>query len=300
MPEGQAQIPESSRIKLVVFGLGYSGTALAEHAVALGLCVTVVSRKSQVLPPQSAKIVAFEAAAEALSEATHIVSTAAPTVDGDPVLARWHAAISQCGAKWFGYLSSTSVYGDRDGDWVDETTQPRPTSQRGVKRVAAETAWCETGQDLAVDIFRLAGIYGPGRSAFDDLQRGHGRRISKPGHLFGRIHRDDIAGAILAAACQDAGPGRRIFNLSDDEPASQADVLEEAAHLLGCEVPPLIPFAEIASGMTEMALSFWADNRRVSSVQTQRQLNRRWLYPTYRQGLRAVHARADKSPKAPG
>ena len=142
----------------------------------------------------------------------------------------------------------------------------------------------------ALDLFRVAGIYGPGRSAFDDLRAGQARRMDKPGHLFGRIHRDDIAGAVLAAAQRHDAGAVRVLNLSDDEPASSADVVAEAARLLDMPPPPLVPFEVAEPGLSEMARSFWAENRRVSSGATQAALGLRWRYPTYREGLRAVLA----------
>jgi nucleoside-diphosphate-sugar epimerase len=167
---------------------------------------------------------------------------------------------------------------------------PRRACARGQRRVAAEQAWCAAARGRAVDLFRLAGIYGPGRSVFDDLLAGRARRVAKPGHAFGRIHRDDIAGAVLAAAGQEPAPGVRVFNLTDDEPAESAEVIAEAARLLGLPPLPLIPFDVAAPGMSPMARSFWADNRKVASRVTQQMLGRAWRYPTYREGLRAILA----------
>ena len=273
---------------LIVFGLGYSGTALADLASQAGLMVTVASRQPDAAVPQGVGLVGFDTAGTALATATHLVATAAPGEHGDPVLHRWRAAIAQAPLRWLGYLSTTGVYGNRDGGWVDEQTPPAPNSDRSGRRLAAEMAWSVAREGRALDIFRLAGIYGPGRSAIDDLRRGEARRVSKPGHLFGRIHRDDIAGAVLAAILQDVPPGVRVFNLSDDEPAANADVVAEAARLLGIEPPPLAPFAEAIKTMSPMARSFWADDRKVASAVTQQVLGRRWLYPSYREGLRAI------------
>ena len=149
------------------------------------------------------------------------------------MLARYAGAIAAAPhLRWIGYLSSTVVYGDRDGGWVDEDSLPAPSQERGRRRLAAETSWEAFACNRAVDVFRLAGIYGPGRSAFDDLRSGRARRIVKPGHAFGRIHRDDIAAAVLAAMRQDRAAGRRVLNLADDVPAESAAVIAEAAHLL--------------------------------------------------------------------
>ena len=274
--------------RLIIFGLGYSGIALAEQAVKAGVSVTIISRNPNATPPLGATLVAFDSADTALEQATHLVATAAPNEQGDPVLARWSSALTRAPLRWIGYLSTTGVYGNRDGGWVDETSIPAPNSERAKRRLIAEQAWSTAGEGRAVDLFRLAGIYGPGRSAIEDLRTGRARRVSKPGHLFGRIHRDDIAGALLAAIQQTVPPGTRIFNLADDEPASNVDVVAEAARLLGVEPPPVTPFDKAAGTMSPMALSFWADDRKVSSVATQQILSRRWLYPTYREGLRAI------------
>lgn len=266
---------------LLVFGLGYSGLAIARAALQLGWRVTATSRTPGVAPPGIALIPTADAG-PALATATHLVATAPPGDDGDPILALYGHAFSNL--RWAGYLSTTGVYGDRAGAWVDETTAPAPTSPRAHRRLAAEQAW-RAAIPASLDIFRLAGIYGPGRSPFADLRAGHARRIAKPGHLFGRIHRDDIAGAVLAAARR---PGNRILNLSDDEPASSADVTAEAARLLGLPPPPAIPYA--AATLSPMAQSFWSENRRVRSTLTQQWLARPWTYPTYREGLRATLA----------
>ncbi len=275
---------------LILFGLGYTGTAIAARAAALGWRVTATSRDpSGRTAPPGVDLVNFTEAATPLADATHVLQTAAPDEQGDPALVRYGAAISAGPRlRWAGYLSTTGVYGDRDGDWVDEDTPVAPTMPRAQRRVAAETAWVAALPGRPVDLFRVAGIYGPGRSAFDDLRSGQARRVLKPGHLFGRIHRDDIAAAVLAAMQQTRAPGPRVLNLADDEPAASADVTAEAARLLGMTPPPLVSFAEAVGGMSAMGRSFWNENRRVRSGKTQAQLGLRWRYPTYREGLRAI------------
>ncbi len=275
---------------LIVLGLGYTGTAIAAGAAGLGWRVTATSRDpSRLTPPPGVNLIEFSEAASALREATHLVQTAAPDEHGDPALARYDAGIAAAPAlQWAGYLSTTGVYGDRDGGWVDEDTPVAPTVARAQRRVAAEQAWVAALPGCAVDLFRVAGIYGPGRSAFDDLRSGQARRVLKPGHLFGRIHRDDIAAAVLAAMQQGRPPGPRVLNLVDDEPAASADVTAEAARLLNMPPPPLTPFAEAMASMSPMGRSFWSENRRVRSEKTQQRLGLRWRYPTYREGLRAI------------
>ncbi len=275
---------------LLVFGMGYTGTAIAARAAGQGWRVTATSRDpGRLRAPDGVALIPFADAAPAVLAATHLVQTAAPDRDGDPALARYASEIAAApGLRWAGYLSTTGVYGDRGGGWVDEGTPPMPGNDRGVRRVAAEDAWRAACARCAVDIFRVAGIYGPGRSAFDDLRDGTARRVLKPGHLFGRIYRDDIAAAVLAALSQDRAPGPRILNLADDEPAASADVTAEAARLLGMEPPPLVAFEDALPGMSAMGRSFWAENRRVGSAATQAALGLRWAYPTYREGLRAI------------
>jgi nucleoside-diphosphate-sugar epimerase len=233
-------------------------------------------------------IVAFDRAASEIEAATHLLSTVPPGMQGDPVLDRYGVAIATAPRlRWIGYFSSTAVYGDRGGAWVDEDTQPAPNGNRGRRRLAAEARWSAFANRIGVDIFRLAGVYGPGRSAFDDLRAGRARRIIKPGHAFGRIHRDDIVAAVLVAM-RKSGAGRRILNLADDEPTESAVVVAEAARLLGIAVPPALPFEDAEEAMSAMVRSFWADNRKVASAKTKTALGIGWRYPTYRDGLSAI------------
>ncbi|WP_297370521.1 NAD-dependent epimerase/dehydratase family protein [Acidocella sp.] len=271
--------------RLLIFGLGYSGRAIARAAVAAGWRVAATTRGRAAQEP-GVELVAFDDAAGAIAAASHVVATAAPGEAGDPVLARYHDEILAApGLRWIGYLSTTGVYGDAAGGRVDEDTPVNPGSERTRRRVAAERAWAALGMPLA--ICRLAGIYGPGRSMFDDLAAGQGRHVVKPGHLFGRIHVEDIAQGVLAAARQEAVG---IFNFADDEPASSADVLCEAARLLKVAPPPPVAFEQAVREMSPMARSFWAENRRVSAEKTKARLGIYWKYPTYRAGLSAILA----------
>jgi nucleoside-diphosphate-sugar epimerase len=269
--------------RLLIFGLGYSGTAIARAAEAAGFAVSGTTRAG------GGGSIAFDAAEPAIREATHVVSTAGPDAGGDPVLARYGSVIAASpGIRWIGYLSSTVVYGDRGGAWVDEDTPAAASQGRGQARVDAEDAWSRLADFRAVDIFRLGGIYGPGRSAFDDLRAGRARRLVKPGHTFGRIHRDDIARAVVAAMRQERLPGRRVLNLVDDESTESAIVVTEAAKLLGVAPPPFVPFDVAFREMSPMARSFWAENRKVASQKTKAALEIGWMYPTYREGLRGI------------
>ncbi len=276
---------------LLIFGFGFSGRATAIAARDAGFDVTITSREPGKQKPESRiTTIHFEDAEDAIMEATHILATAAPGDRGDPVLARYGAQIAVGSAMWMGYLSTTGVYGNRDGGWVDEDTPPAPQSARAKRRVEGEAAWRDFDGQCAVDIFRLAGIYGPGRSMFDDLREGSARRVVKPGHLFGRIHRDDIAHGVVAAMRSAPKTGTRIFNFSDDEPAASADVVVEAAALLGVEPPAPVDFDQAAPRMSPMGLSFWAENRKVANAKTKAALGIAWKYPSYREGLRAILA----------
>ncbi len=277
--------------QLFILGLGYSGTAIARAAAAAGWRVAGTRRAPDGSEPPGIECLPFAAAGPAIAAATHLLITAAPGETGDPVLARYRAAIEAAPQlRWIGYLSSPAVYGDRGGGWVDEATLPSPGSERGRRRLAAEDAWRDAARDHALDIFRTGGIYGPGRSAFDTLRAGTARRVVKPGHAFSRIHRDDIAVAVLAAMREVRPPGVRILHLADDEPAESAAVLEEAAHLLGIPPPPAIALADALPTMSPMARSFWAESRLVRSAATRAALGLAWRYPNYREGLRGILA----------
>ncbi|MBV9521629.1 MAG: SDR family oxidoreductase [Alphaproteobacteria bacterium] len=281
------------------FGLGYSGRALAAGLAGRGWRIAGTCRSAQKQAVLAAEgITAFRLErgcpladpAAALAGTTHLLSAAPPDGDGDPVL-DLHAddiAALGSGLRWLGYLSTTGVYGDRGGAWVDEGSPLRPSGPRGRRRVAAEAAWLELGRrhGLPVHVFRLAGIYGPGRSALDALRRGTAQRIDKPGQVFSRIHVADVA-AVLEASMARPNPGA-AYNLCDDEPAPPQDVVAFAAALLGVAPPPLIPFAEAA--LSPMARSFYDDNKRVANARIKHELGVRLQYPNYRDGLRALLA----------
>ncbi len=216
---------------LLLFGLGYTGAAIAALAAEAGWRVIATSRAPDRLrPPRGVELIPFEAASSHLSGVTHVLETAPPGEDGDPALARHGTALAEATAlRWAGLLSTTGVYGDRGGAWVDEHTEPAPTGPRGARRLHAEREWATAFARAAVDLFRVAGIYGPGRSPFAEIIAGRARRVDKPGHRFGRIHRDDIARAVLAAMTQDRAPGARALNLTDDEPVESAEATAEAA-----------------------------------------------------------------------
>ena len=278
---------------LMVVGLGYTGRAIAAAAMRAGLAVTATSRGDAACP--GLDVIAFARAAERLATVDALVVTAPPGDAGDPVLARFGDALRRADRLgWIGYLSSTGVYGDRNGGVVDEETVPAPSSARARRRRDAERAWEAQAVHgrRAVDLIRLAGIYGPGRSVLDDLRAGTSRPIRAPDHAFGRIHLDDIADGTLAALRTADAAERpvRVLNFADLLPAPSADVIGEGARLLGLPPPPEQTLEEAWPTMSPMARSFWSDNRRVASGRTVETLGRAWRYPTYREGLRAILA----------
>jgi nucleoside-diphosphate-sugar epimerase len=282
--------------RLFCFGLGFSARALADRLATAGWAVAGTTRspeKAAELRAAGLEAVLFDRGRPldpaVLAGTTHLLVSIAPDQDGDPVLDRHAADIAALpGLKWIGYLSTTGVYGDWQGAAVDETSELRGAKGRNLRRIQAEAAWLalQAEKALPVHVFRLAGIYGPGRSALDQVRAGRARRIDKPGHLFSRIHVDDIA-RVLQASIVRPKPGR-VYNVCDDEPAAAAEVTAYACNLLGVEPPPLIPLEE--AEMSPMALSFWQDNRLVSNRRLHEELGVTLAYPNYRAGLEAILA----------
>ncbi|MFN0115358.1 MAG: SDR family oxidoreductase [Paracoccaceae bacterium] len=278
---------------LLSFGHGYSAMALARLLLPAGWMVIGTTRspdRAHVIAASGAEPLVWPGSdpSAALARATHLLSSVAPGGKSDPVLATAGAAIAEAAPhiRWAGYLSTTAVYGDRAGGWVDETSPPGPATERGRARVAAEEGWRELAgrAGLPLHIFRLAGIYGPGRVPFEKLRDGTARAIVKPGQVFSRIHVADIAQA-LAASMARPDPGA-VYNLCDDDPAPPQDVLAHAAFLLGMPPPPEVPYEK--ADLTPMARSFYAESKRVRNDRLKRDLGVRLLYPTYRQGLPAI------------
>lgn len=228
-----------------------------------------------------------------LENASHVLISAGPTEEGDPTLALLKSDIQKYAKnlKWVGYLSTTGVYGDAQGGWVDETAPLAPTTERGRRRVRAETAWSSI-PNLPLHIFRLAGIYGPGRGPFAKVREGTARRIIKPGQVFSRIHVDDIA-QVLHASMQAPNPGM-AYNLCDDDPAPPQDVILHAAELLGKTPPPEITFDE--AELSPMARSFYAESKRVRNDRIKTELGVTLIHPDYRSGLAAVLAQEQGKP----
>lgn len=282
---------------LFCFGLGFSALALIDRLRAEGWTAAGTCRTEAKCREMAARGIAahpFDGAAPldpaALAGAIHILISAPPGRDGDPVLRHYAGLLSRLEPEWIGYLSTTGVYGDTGGSLVTEESSLNPSSPRSRQRAEAEAGWLGLWRrdGLPVHVFRLAGIYGPGRSALDQVRAGAARRIDRPDHRFSRIHVDDIA-TVLQASIARPHPGA-VYNVCDDEAAPAADVTAEACRLLGVEAPPLVPFDEAAKEMSEMALSFWQDNRLVSNARIKRDLGVVLSYPTYREGLAAILA----------
>lgn len=283
---------------LFVFGLGYSARALAGDLMAAGWTVRGTTRSAEKqgeLAQAGIETALFDgevplADPAVLDGVTHLLASVPPGPEGDPVL-RHHGddlAKRANSIRWAGYLSTTGVYGDRGGDWVDETATRMPATERGQRRVDAEDGWCALWReaDLPVHLFRLAGIYGPGRNALETVRAGRGRRIVKPGQVFSRTHVTDIA-AVLAASIARPNPGA-AYNVCDDDPAPPQDVILHACELLGVDPPPEIPFEE--AELSDMARSFYAESKKVSNARIKAELGVRLTYPDYRAGLAALLA----------
>lgn len=280
------------------FGMGYSSLASAramhqsiDQAIPIA-GTTRTEEKAEELADSAYRIHVFDGESpgatldEDLGKATHLILSIPPDEHGDPALIQHRASLDAAkNLQWIGYYSTVGVYGDFGGAWIDESAGTNPINRRSRQRVEAESAWRDyaAARGLPLLILRLAGIYGPGRSAFDKLRDGTARRIVKPGQVFNRIHVADI-GRVTALAA-----GRKLagtFNLADDEPAPPQDLVTHAARLMGVPPPPETPFA--AAEMTEMARSFYSDNKRVSNKAIKEALGIELLYPTYREGLEAI------------
>jgi len=285
--------------RLFCFGLGFTGQALAAALRAEGWAVAGTVRdpaRAAALTAEGIEAWPFDRDRPledpaALAGTTHLLASAPPdgvaAPSGDPVLDRHGADIAALmpGLAWAGYLSTTGVYGDRGGGTVDEDSALDPSGERGRRRVAAERGWLDLWRDrgVPVHVFRLSGIYGPGRSALDQVRRGTAKRIDKPGQVFNRIHVEDIV-AVLRASMARPNPGA-VYNVADDDPAPSPDVIAHACALLGMDPPPLVPFAE--ADLSPMARSFYADSKRVANDRIKTELGVTLKYPSYRDGLAA-------------
>ncbi len=286
---------------LFCFGFGYTAGALARHLAGTNFRIAG-TRRTIDSPPTLADVhlatfdgtAATAAVRTLLVTATHVLVSTPPQASGDPVLTHFRDALARLEhLDWIGYLSTIGVYGDAGGGWVDETSPVRPVSDRGRRRADAETEWRNFGVAAGkrVEIFRLPGIYGPGRSTIDSLLAGTARRIVKPGQVFNRVHVDDIAAALARAmnmTSRGQSPAFDIFNVVDDEPAPPQDVVAFAADLMGLTAPPVQTFE--SATLSPMAKSFYGENKRVSNARMKSALHLQLAYPTYRDGLRGILA----------
>jgi nucleoside-diphosphate-sugar epimerase len=282
--------------RLFCFGLGYSAEALAKRLAAKGWSIAGTARDPanvERFRTQGYDVTRFAGEpdnpdiAPLLAGTTHLLLSIPPGPDGDAVLRHYRELIVGLPTlDWIGYLSTVGVYGDQSGALVDETATPLPNNERTKARVVAESGWLALGEEIGrpVQVFRLAGIYGPGRSALDKIAAGTARRIIKPGQIFNRIHVEDIA-SVLEASIARPHAGA-VYNVADDEPAPPEDVITYAAALLGVEPPPEVPFEE--AELTPMARSFYSNLRRVCNARIKSELGVRLAYPSYREGLRGV------------
>ena len=287
-------------MQILIFGHGYTAAALTPRLIAQGWTVTGTTRADPDRVAATGAIPLIwpgndEGVRDAIARADAILISIAPDradmAGADPVIDSFTPDLLAARPGWVGYLSSTNVYGDHGGDWVDETTPPNPGMARARARLRAEQAWADLSAAAGwpLTIFRLAGIYGPGRGPFEKLRRGTARRIVKPGQVFSRIHVDDIAAAILSSLTrsfqQPPGPPA-IYNICDDDPAPPEDIIAEAARMLGLPLPEAEDFA--TAEMTPMARSFYADSKRVSNARMKADLVDHLIYPDYRTGLTAI------------
>jgi nucleoside-diphosphate-sugar epimerase len=276
---------------LLCFGFGFSARAFAAQLDKQVWKISATSRDAEgiaEIDAQGFHGLPFDSALQIAPDVTHLLISVPPDEHGDPVLRLFQGQLQRLSKslKWVGYLSTTGVYGDRGGDWVDEDSPLEPTTARGQRRLEAERSWlklyCEFG--LPVHVFRLAGIYGPGRNTLLNVRDGSARRIIKPGQIFSRVHVEDIAG-VLAASIAKPHPGR-AYNVCDDEPCPPQDVVAYAANLLGLPLPLEIPIEQ--AELSPMAKSFYADSKRVSNKRIKTELGYKLIYPTYREGLTAL------------
>ncbi|WP_254967279.1 SDR family oxidoreductase [Cyanobium sp. CH-040] len=286
--------------RLLVVGGGYTGRRFARAALRQAMPVLLTSRQPRPpeaggAPPAELKWLLFDSGAAALPPAsalagvTHVLVTAPPDGGpGDPTLRCLGPLLRELPLQWLGYLSTTGVYGDTGGAWVEESAPPRPGPGRSQARLEAEQAWRESG--LPVQVLRLPAIYGPGRSPFAGLRGGRSRLIHKPGQVFSRVHVDDIVGALLHCLSLPAGRRPAVLNITDDRPCPSSELLGFACHLLGLKLPDAERYADIEAELSPMARSFWAENRRASNRLLCRELGYRLRYPSFREGLPACLA----------
>ncbi len=280
--------------RLFCFGMGFSSQALAKRFVPQGWQLSGTVRAAQgEIKTKNISVIIYDGShptleiSEAISHATHLLITIPPQPTGDVVLKNFSKEISRARhLRWIGYISSTGVYGDNQGEWVDESSPLRATSNRNLQRIEVESAWLKMGRDydLPVMIFRCVGIYGPGRNLLVSVIQGRARRIDKPGLVFSRIHSDDLA-QTLEASIKKPQPGE-VYNVSDDCPSPPAEAVEYACSLLGVEPPPLEPYEK--ADLSPTARGFYTTNKRISNKKIKQELGVHLQYPDYRSGLKSL------------
>lgn len=291
--------------RLFAFGLGFSAQELANRLAGRGWAIAGTARDEPKISAlraegyEAARFAGDESHAELpalLEGTTHLLHSIPPGADGDLVLAQYRDEIAKLRSlEWIGYLSTVGVYGDQSGQWVNEETPPRPNSARTEARVAAEQAWLDFGEEIGVpvQVFRLAGIYGPGRSVFDKLAAGTARRINKDGQVFSRIHVEDIANVLEASMARPRAGA--VYNVADDEPAAPGDVVAHAADMIGVAPPPEIAFED--ADLSPMARSFYEGSRRIGNALIKSELGVRLRYPTFREGLESLKPGSGRPPQ---
>jgi len=279
--------------KLFIFGFGFSSTAIAEKArgdfdVICGTSRSVEKVERLRGDGYEAEVFDGQATSELkaqLADTTHIVMSISPG-EGDLVLSAFPDLLELAPKlQWIGYLSTVGVYGHHDGAWVDEQSELRPVSKRSIQRVAAEKAWAKLGQEnnIPLSIFRLSGIYGPGRNWFINIEKGTSRRLVKPDQVFNRIHREDIGQAVTLAMRENIG---EVFNITDDDPAPPQDVVTHAHELMGKTPPPEVDFE--TADISPMARSFYGENKRVSNQKSKEVLRLEYQWPNYKVSLKRL------------
>ena len=275
---------------LLSFGHGYSAQALASSLLPVGWKISGTTRNEKKLFELGETGIepclwGESGIEDAFSKATAVLISAGPNKEGDPVFLRYQKLFEKYAANldWVGYLSTTGVYGDFNGQWVDEETPLNPQTKRGQLRLSAEQGW-QSVSGLPMHIFRLAGIYGPGRGPFSKVRNGTAKRIIKKGQVFSRTHVDDIT-QVLLASLNAPNPGR-VYNICDNHPAPPQDVIGYAAELLGLPLPPIVNFED--ADLSPMARSFYAENKKVANTRIKSELGITLLYPDYKAGLKAM------------
>ena len=284
--------PLPPQSKLIIFGGGFSGQRIASVGRHLGINVLCSRRDKNSKGADFVFNKDTKVSKKVFEGATHVLSCIPPLLSGeDPVLKELKSQLlNSKDLKWVGYLSTTGVYGDTKGKWVNEETAPNPQQERSIRRFSCENQWIET--QLPVQILRLPGIYGPGRSAFESLLTGTVKMIDKPGQVFSRIHVDDIAGAVLYLInLYSQGKNPTVVNVADDLPTNNLEVISFAAKIANRSLPSTIPFEIAKESMSPMALSFWKENRKVDNQLLCKKLGYSLIYPDFKLGLKNCYSK---------